>query len=357
MLKHLTILCLLLSTGARANPAEAERIKRGFELSSEKWMLGMKLATTPEARQELIANRPDPNAAATGLWRIIAPDLEKDWTIPYAAFFLGISSNTTVTDDSGTTKAAFVTERRRILKTFSETHLKKPGITPFTIALIDSGESQAFSLLEKIATENPDEATQGIAALGAALLLKNLGDEPELMAKRLNFLRDAIIKSADQTVGGTSVADIASDELYIIRYLTKGREAPPLSGTDVANRPVRLSDFKGKTVVLLFWDAKTDETDRIIRLTNQLVTKYGGQPVTVLGVTPESAGRIRTLQGDGSILWNNISDPADKLAGEYRIGNRPAVFVIDAEGKIQYTGLPGSFVELTVDALLNPEKK
>ena len=70
MLKKLAILCLLLSTGARANPAEAERIKRGFELSSEKWMLEMKLATTPEARGELMAERPDPQAAASGLWRI-----------------------------------------------------------------------------------------------------------------------------------------------------------------------------------------------------------------------------------------------------------------------------------------------
>ena len=211
--------------------------------------------------------------------------------------------------------------------------------------------------MEKIAAENPDEATQGIAALGAAMVLKKLGDEPELMAKRLNYLRAAIIKSADQSVGGTTVADIASDELYVIRYLTKGREAPPLSGTDVAARPVRLSDLKGRTVVLIFWDATSSETDRIIGLTNQLVTKYKDRPVTVLGVTPESAERIRTLQGDGSILWNNISDPTEKLAKEYRIKSRPAVFVMDAEGKIQYTGLPGSFVELTVDALLNPEKK
>ncbi len=357
MLKHLAILCLLLSTGVRANPAEAERIKRSFELSSEKWMLEMKLAATPEAREELIAKRPDTNAAASNLWRIIAPGLAQDWTIPYAAFFLEITGNLTTTDDSGNTRPAFTAERQRVLKTFSESHLKKPGITPFTIALIDSGEPQALSLLEKIAEENPDEATQGIAALGAALVLKKLGDEPELMAKRLNFIRQAIIKSADQTIAGTSVADIASDELYVIRYLTKGREAPPLSGMDVGARPVRLSDLKGRTVVLLFWDASSNETDRIIQLTNQLATKYKGQPVTVLGVTPEAAERIRTLQGDGSILWNNISDPTGKLDKEYRINNRPAVFVIDAGGKIQYTGLPGSFVELTVDALLNPEQK
>ncbi len=357
MLKHLFILCLLLSTGAHGNPTEAEQIKRSFELSSEKWILEMKLADTAEARQEIAARRPDPNAVAAELWRTIAPDLAQDWTIPYAAFFLTVSRNLTTTDEAGNTTPAFVSERQRILTTFSETHLKNPGITEFILALVDSGEPQALSLLEEIGTENPDQATQGIAALGAALILKNLGDEPEVMAKRLTFLREAIIKSADQKLAGTSVADIASEELYVIRYLSKGREAPPLAGMDVAGRSVKLADLRGRIVVLQFWDAKTDETDRIIQLTNQLTTKYKENPVTILGITPESAERIRTLQGEGSILWSNISDPTEKISKEYRISTRPAVFVIDAEGKIQFTGVPGSFVELTVDALLNPEKK
>lgn len=356
MLKNLAISLLLLTTAASANPTEAQRIKREFELSSEKWVLELKLAADPDERDKVIARRPDTIAAANSLWRTIAPDLTNGWTIPFGAFFLSITNNAVTTDAEGKPAPAFTRERKLIVETFSENHLRNPEITPFSIALIDSGEPKALSLLEKIATENPKESNQGIAALGAAMLLKSLGDEPELMAKRLNFLREAIIKSADQTIAGTTVADIASDELFVIRYLTKGREAPALSGADVAGRPVELSDFKGSIIILLFWDAKSGETDRIIGLTNQLATKYRDKAVSIVGVTPESAERIRTLQGEGAILWNNISDPAEKLSQEYRIRSRPAVFVIDRDGKIQYTGLPGSFVELTVDALLNPEK-
>ena len=39
--------------------------------------------------------RPDPSATATELWSEIAPDLKEDWTIPYAAFFLGLTRNLT----------------------------------------------------------------------------------------------------------------------------------------------------------------------------------------------------------------------------------------------------------------------
>lgn len=357
MLKPLCLLLFLLPLCASANPTEADRIKRRFELSADKWRLEMKLATTEEARQQLAENRPDPVAAANEIWANIGPNLTKDWTIPYAAFFLNITRDLNSQSPGGKPTPALRPQRDEVLRVFAETHLQAAGIEPLVIAIIDSGEPQALALLEKIAKEHPEDSTKGIAALGAALLLKGLGDEPEVMSKRLSYLREAIIKSADREIGSKSVADIASDELYLIRYLSKGRTAPALSGMDVGARPVKLSDFKGRIVVLLFWDAKTVATDKIIQLTNQLVSQFKDKPVTVLGVTPEAADRIRTLQADGSIMWNNISDSTEKLAAEYRISSRPAVFVIDAEGVIQYTGLPGSFVELTVDALLNPDRK
>jgi peroxiredoxin len=343
---------LLFSLHAQASPAEAERIKRGFELGAETWGLKMKIATDPVEREKLMANRPDPAAAADELWRQIAPSLKEDWTIPYAAFFLDLTRNLTVAGTDGNTGTAFAEERKRALETFAANHTAKPGIAPFSIALAESGDPKSLPLLEKIMAENPDDATKGIAALGAALLLKNLGDAPEVMQKRLTYLRQAIIMASDQSIGGTSVADIVTDELYVIRHLAKGRTAPDLSGTDVSGRVIRLSELRGKTVVLLFWDAKSPETDKVIGLTNQMTMKYADKPVALVGVTPEALDRIRELQADGSIRWNNIIDPEDKLAKEYRITARPAVLIIGPAGKIEYSGLPGSFAELTVDALL-----
>jgi peroxiredoxin len=352
MLKPLVIAALFIAANAHATPEQAERIQRGYKLSSETWALKYQLAATAAEKQALVASRPDPEATAKDLWIEIAPSIKESWTIPYAAYFLDLTRNLTTTGADENTQPAFSAERKRILGTFTENHLNKPGIAPFCITLAESGDPKALSILEKVITENPDEATQGMAALAASILLKQLGDAPEVMKKRLTYLRKAIIQASDQKVGETSVADIVTDELYVIRYLSKGRIAPDLSGTDVAGRVIRLSDLKGTTVILLFWDAKSAETDKIIGLTNQLAVKYDGKPVAILGVTPESLDRIRALQADRSIKWNNIIDPTDKLAGEYRIASRPAVLVFDDKGAIEYTGLPGSFVELTVDALL-----
>lgn len=352
---RLILISLLLTPLSHATPEEAQRIQRTYQLRAETWALKAKLATTPEEQTALQASRPDPTATANELFATIAPALQEDWTIPHAAYFLQLTQNLTTPAANGNITPAFGEERKRIIQAFTASHLSKPGIEPFAIALSTINDPQALSILEKISNEHPSESTQGIAALGAALTLARLGNEPELMQKRLTFLRKAIIQASDQNIGETTVADIASEQLYIITHLIKGRPAPELTGTDVAGRPLKLSDLRGKIVILLFWDAQTPETDRIINLTNQLTQKNTGKPVEILGITPEPAARIKELQGEGAIKWNNLTDPKNELAAAYRIATRPVVMVIDAQGIIQYTGLPGSFVDLTVDALLSAE--
>ncbi|MFK7852207.1 MAG: peroxiredoxin family protein [Akkermansiaceae bacterium] len=355
MFRILILFVSIATLQVHASPTEAERIKRTYELSAETWALKLKLAQTPAEKQALWDKRPDAKKTAADTWRLIGPSLAQDWTIPYATFFLTLTRNLVTTDSRGIATPDFIPQRERIIEVFSKNHLQKPGIGAFAIALAESGDPQAIGTLEKIINTNPDNVTKGVAALGASMLLKNLGDATEVMKKRLKYLRLAIIHAADQTIGDTSIADIASDELFVIRYLSKGRQAPDFSGTDVASRVIRLSNFKGKITLVLFWDAKTTETDKVIQLTNQMVDKYLDKPVQILGITPESLTRIRELQADGSIKWNNIIDPAEKISGEYKVANRPLVIILDEKGTIQYTGLPGSFAELTVDALLAGE--
>jgi hemerythrin-like domain-containing protein len=74
-------------------------------------------------------------------------------------------------------------------------------------------------LLEKIERGSPDRKVQGVAALGVSMILKTLGDEGDVMKRRLAMLRKAIIESSDVEIEGQTVAKLAEDELYIIRYL------------------------------------------------------------------------------------------------------------------------------------------
>jgi hypothetical protein len=73
-------------------------------------------------------------------------------------------------------------------------------------------------------------------------------------------------------------------------------------------------------------------------------------------VNNDPAAKLRSLQADNTVTWANFSDPENKLAKEYRVGSWPLAYVLDGERKIHYAGAPGSFVELTAEALLAEAK-
>ncbi|MEX2026494.1 MAG: redoxin domain-containing protein [Pirellulaceae bacterium] len=53
--------------------------------------------------------------------------------------------------------------------------------------------------------------------------------------------------------GSGTVGQKAASELYELRHLSVGKQAPEIAGEDQDGRPLALSDFRGKVVLLYFW--------------------------------------------------------------------------------------------------------
>jgi len=53
--------------------------------------------------------------------------------------------------------------------------------------------------------------------------------------------------------GGDSVAERARTELYEVRNLRVGKEAPDIEGEDQDGVRFKLIDYRGKVVLLDFW--------------------------------------------------------------------------------------------------------
>ena len=352
----ISALSLLLVAESTATPAEAERIRKSWESAAESWTLASRAATTPEAKSAALASRPDPLRYARQMWQVISPSLSKDWTLEPAAWLLNLTRSITITNADGATTPAFAQESAAIRKAVTTHHMQSPKLAPMCIALASNQDPGTLSILEKIQSSHPDPKIQGVAALGAALVIKSLGDDAEPMRKRLTHLRKAIIQSSDVKIGDTTVAQIAEDELYIIRNLTKGRIAPNLVGIDAASRPLTLDSTKGKVTMLLFWNTEMPESDRVLEITNNTLRKFKGRPFTVIGVNHDPLAKLRSLEADQVTNWKNFSDPEMKLAREYRINTLPQVLILDGERKIHYFGAPGSFAEITAEALLSEAK-
>ena len=188
------------------------------------------------------------------------------------------------------------------------------------------------------------------------MLLKNLSDEPEVMRRRLTLLRKAIIESSDIEINGVSVAKLAEDELYIIQFLSKGREAPDIVGTGSGGQPMKLSDYKDKVVILLFWRFEEESSEQLLEMARIMRERFKDKPFEVIGINRDPQAQLRELQASHGIAWPNFSDPENKLGAQYRVAAWPLAYVLDGKRQIHYVGPVGSFVELTAAALLEDKK-
>ncbi|BCU75698.1 redoxin domain-containing protein [Luteolibacter sp. LG18] len=360
--RWLPLVTIVLAAPAHAgSPADAARIRKEFTLLNERWELQIKAAPDAAAQQELLKKRPDAQAAATEMWNCLRPSLAEDWTLEPGAWLLRIAAAQAGKPSAtpGAPKAPLAEAATKIREAVEKYHLRSPKLAPMCLSLVGGQDPGALSLLQKIEAQNPDPKVQGVAALGQAMILKGIGDDGDAMKKRLTLLRKAIINAGDQEVEGVSISHLAEDELYIILHLSKGREAPDLAGTGTGGQQMKLSDYKGKVVVLLFWNTTSlADPDQFFDIADSLQKKFAGKPVALVGVNndPRTTLRAMEVQKDTRVDWPNFSDPENKLGNEYRVGTRPLAYVLGKDRSIQYFGAPGSFVELAVDALLSESK-
>jgi hypothetical protein len=107
---------------------------------------------------------------------------------------------------------------------------------------------EAETLLRAVSQQAPDREHKAHALLSLGVFLKNQ-EKPEaekVLEQVASEYKD--IKSGDRTV-----ADAANAVLFEARNLVVGKTAPEITGEDINGKPMKLSDFKGKVVVLDFF--------------------------------------------------------------------------------------------------------
>ena len=139
-----------------------------------------------------------------------------------------------------------------------------------------------------------------------------------------------------------------------------GQPAPNFSGrvadaSGIKAKPVSLSDYKGKVVVLAFYpgDRTTGCTAELTKFRDEYATMFG-DGVVVLGVSVDSLASHASWASDMKFPFALVSDPDLSIAGQYGSaipGRKVAartVFVVGKDGNVRYREL--KFGALNEDA-------
>src|SRR5688572_12569567 len=67
-----------------------------------------------------------------------------------------------------------------------------------------------------------------------------------------------------------------------------GKPAPELSAVDFDGKPVKLSDYRGKVVVVVFWASWCGPCLKMIPHEKELATRFHDRPFAMIGVNNDS---------------------------------------------------------------------
>lgn len=350
--QFLLVVSAISITCVQADEADAKQVLADYRARVADWTRQVQQAASPGERQALWARQPDSNAFGEKLLRELDGSWDQEWILDYGPALFKLAPGYATTPLGGAGTKTPLSALREAAERF---HQGSSKLGPFAMAItVDNGpKTRAF--LEKVESGHPDPAVQGQAAMALALISRDLGDGGNVAAfkkRRMELVRKAAQKSGHLTVGEVPMAEIIKDFLFAITHLNKGMEAPDLLGRDVSGEALRLRDYRGKVVMLVFWHAGMETAQETAAFLTKVEATLGPKGLAVLGVARETPQSLRQLVKDGEVTWTNWVDGSGTMAELYQVDRYPSAIVLDREGIIQYTGVPGAFAELTAQALL-----
>lgn len=143
-------------------------------------------------------------------------------------------------------------------------------------------------------------------------------------------------------------------EKYKMKDLFIGATMPELKSQDLKGKDVKLSDYKGKVVVIDIWATWCPPCRAMIPHERKMVERLKGKPFELISVSFDAKKEtlekfLETNKMPWTHWWNGRSGEIGTKLG---IRSYPTIYVLDGKGVIRFKGVRNEAMDKAVEKLL-----
>jgi thiol-disulfide isomerase/thioredoxin len=259
----------------------------------------------------------------------------------------------------------------------------------------DSRHEPTLEFLQEVIARNPNREARGNATFALACLLKqktelldDLRNAPDLLndewrkslaeeakitdPSTLRRQAEQLFVNVIQTYSNcpipvkpkSTLGDRAVQQLYELQHLSIGQVAPEIQGHDLDGEKLKLSDYRGKVVLLSFWGSWCGPCMQMIPHEQKLAEGMAGKPFALIGVNSD----VNPLDGKRVAekrkvtwrsFWSGTNGSDGPIPTAWNVKAWPTVYMLDPKGtiRLKLEGYGGSntdnLINKTVNQLLN----
>ncbi len=216
--------------------AQYQELTQEFQKAQEDFFKAYQTVKTDEERRKIAATYPQPQKYA-GRFLELAQKNPQDPAAVDALIWL-------------VTSVRLGEEVEKAMGILMKDHLQSEKLGLLCQSLAYSPSPQTEKQLRDIIAQNPHQDVQGQATFSLAKILQG---QPGKDKQAEEYFEQVINKFGRVQGNPSPLVNQAKAALFEIRTLGVGKPAPEIEGQDVEGKAFKLSEYRGKVVLIDFW--------------------------------------------------------------------------------------------------------
>jgi len=234
-----------------------------------------------------------------------------------------------------------------------------------TIVMMLGGQGENNPAAEKLLKLTHEKAAKkdlrGAAAFSLAQMYYKKSEaagakEPEKLLKQAEQMAASVEKDfADVNTPDGSLKDSAGKLLFEIRNLAVGKTAPEVVSEDLEGKEAKLSNYRGKVVVLDIWATWCGPCRAMIPHEREMVEKLKDKPFALISISADEEKKdLKDFLEKEKMPWTHWWEGRKPkgILKDWNVQFFPTIYVIDHKGVIRHKGLRGKKLEEAVEKLV-----